>query len=49
MGTFKLDGLGAVELIEQGFVVSSIYNPAEPRYGDSQRFEVQRTDQRAAA
>ena len=49
MGTFKLDGLGAVELVEQGFAVSSIYNPAEPRYGDSQRFEVQRTDQRAAA
>jgi len=49
MGTFKLDGLGAVELVEQGFAVSSIYNPAEPRYGDSQRFEVQPIDQRAAA
>ena len=49
MGTFKLDGLGAVELVEQGFAVSSIYNPAEHRYGDSQRFEVQPADQRAAA
>lgn len=49
MGTFKLDGLGAVGLVEQGFAVSSIYDPAEPRYGDSQRFEVQPADQRAAA
>lgn len=49
MGTFKLDGLGAVELVEQGFAVSSIYDPAEPRYGDSQRFEVQPAEQRAAA
>ena len=49
MGTFKLDGLGAVELIEEGFSVSTIYDPAEPRYGSSQRFEVQSAEQRAAA
>ena len=49
MGTFKLDGLGAVELVEQSFTVSSIYDPAEARYGDGQRFEVQPADQRAAA
>ncbi len=49
MGTFKLDGLGTVKLVEQGFAVSSIYDPAEPRYGDGQRFEVQSAEQRAAA
>ena len=49
MGTFKLDGLGAVELVEQGFAVSAIYDPAEARYGDGQRFEVQPADQHRAA
>jgi len=49
MGTFKLDGLGAVELVEKSFAVSPIYDPAEARYGDGQRFEVQPADQRAAA
>lgn len=49
MGTFKLDGLGTVELVGQGFTVSPIFDPAEKRYGDGQRFEVQPDVQRAAA
>ena len=49
MGAFKLDGLGAVELVAQGFAVSGLYDPTDARYGEGQRFEVQPADHRAAA
>ena len=49
VGAFKLDGLGAVKLVAQGFALSPLYDPADPKYGDGQRFEVQPPEQRAAA
>lgn len=49
ISSFKLDGLGAIELTEQGFTVSPIYDPEAERYGDGPRFEVQLDDRRAAA
>ena len=49
MGTFKLDGLGPIDLTDQAFTVSPIYDPAAARYGDGPRFEVQLDDRRAAA
>ena len=41
LGSFKLDGLKDLELIENAFELASLFNPADPKYEGSTIFAVE--------